>query len=161
MLVVVVVLFTVCWLPYHVMMMYDNFGGKRTGTVFQLIMFGFWLSFANSCCNPIVYAVLNRNYRKEFGRLLRCQAPKAYRKSGSQRGKNRRFSLETKTSYKITKLSLNKKNSTNEDLSMENKAMANSVQGNSSSGNSSQGPKDEKLPKKQQSKVKKTKPIMV
>ena len=71
MLVVVVVLFTVCWLPYHVMMMYDNFGGKMTGTVFQLIMFGFWLSFANSCCNPIVYAVLNRNYRKEFGRLLR------------------------------------------------------------------------------------------
>lgn len=161
MLVVVVVLFTVCWLPYHVMMMYDNFGGKMTGTVFQLIMFGFWLSFANSCCNPIVYAVLNRNYRKEFGRLLRCQAPKAYRKSGSQHGKNRRFSMETKTSYKITKLSLNKKNSTNEDLSMENKAMANSVQGNSSSGNSSQGPKDEKLPKKQQSKVKKTKPIMV
>lgn len=161
MLVVVVVLFTVCWLPYHVMMMYDNFGGKMTGTVFQLIMFGFWLSFANSCCNPIVYAVLNRNYRKEFGRLLRCQAPKAYRKSGSQHGKNRRFSLETKTSYKITKLSLNKKNSTNEDLSMENKAMANSVQGNSSSGNSSQGPKDEKLPKKQQSKVKKTKPIMI
>ena len=44
MLVVVVVLFTVCWLPYHVMMMYDNFGGKMTGTVFQLIMFGFWLS---------------------------------------------------------------------------------------------------------------------
>lgn len=76
----------------------------------------------------------------------RCQAPKAYRKSGSQHDKNRRFSLETKTSYKITKLSLNKKNSTNEDLSMENKAMANSVQGNSSSGNSSQGPKDEKLP---------------
>lgn len=71
MLVIVVVLFSVCWLPFHVVVLYDNFGGKYTNVVLELVMFSLWLSFANSCCNPVVYAVLNRNYRREFGRLLR------------------------------------------------------------------------------------------
>ena len=73
MLVIVVVLFSFCWLPYHTLVLYDNFAGARdiTPVFFQMMMFSLWLSFANSCCNPVVYAVLNRNYRREFGRLLR------------------------------------------------------------------------------------------
>ena len=71
MLVVVVALFSFCWLPYHILVLYDNFAGKPTRVFFQTMMFSLWLSFANSCCNPVVYAVLNRNYRREFGRLLR------------------------------------------------------------------------------------------
>ena len=73
MLVVVVVLFTVCWLPYHIISLYQNFKGPGhdSNWFFQLLMFSLWLMFANSCCNPVVYAVLNRNYRREFVRLLR------------------------------------------------------------------------------------------
>ena len=73
MLVIVVALFTFCWLPYHILVLYDNFAGQRDiNPVFlQMVIFSLWLSFANSCCNPVVYAVLNRNYRREFGRLLR------------------------------------------------------------------------------------------
>ena len=73
MLVIVVVLFLVCWLPYHVMTLYQNFKPEspRHIVFFQVLMFSLWLMFSNSCCNPIVYAVFNRNYRREFGRLLR------------------------------------------------------------------------------------------
>lgn len=73
MLVIVVVLFLVCWLPFHVMTLYQNFKPESALQIvfFQVFMFSLWLMFSNSCCNPIVYAVFNRNYRREFGRLLR------------------------------------------------------------------------------------------
>lgn len=72
MLVIVVVLFLVCWLPFHIMTLYQNLSQSWQGMlVFQVMMFSLWLMFSNSCCNPIVYAVFNRNYRREFGRLLR------------------------------------------------------------------------------------------
>lgn len=73
MLVIVVVLFLVSWLPFHIMTLYQNFKpqSQREILFFQVFMFSLWLMFSNSCCNPIVYAVCNRNYRREFGRLLR------------------------------------------------------------------------------------------
>lgn len=73
MLVIVVVLFLVSWLPFHIMTLYQNFKpqSQREILYFQVFMFSLWLMFSNSCCNPIVYAVCNRNYRREFGRLLR------------------------------------------------------------------------------------------
>ena len=72
MLVIVVVLFTISWLPFHVTTLYINFKGPgQESILFQVVMFSMWLMFANSCCNPIVYAVFNRNYRREFARLLR------------------------------------------------------------------------------------------
>ena len=33
-----------------------------------------WLIYSNSACNPIVLAVFNTNYRREFSRMLRCRA---------------------------------------------------------------------------------------
>lgn len=73
MLVIVVVLFLVSWLPFHIMTLYQNFKpqSQREILFFQVFMFSLWLMFSNSCYNPIVYAVCNRNYRREFGRLLR------------------------------------------------------------------------------------------
>lgn len=73
MLVIVVVLFLVCWLPFHIMTLYQNFKPQspRGMLFFQVMMFSLWLMCSNSSCNPIVYAVFNRNYRREFGRLLR------------------------------------------------------------------------------------------
>ena len=73
MLVVVVVLFTVCWLPYHTSTLYMNFAESQRYPTWlkELHMFNMWMMFASSCCNPVVYAVLNRNYRREFKRLLR------------------------------------------------------------------------------------------
>lgn len=74
MLVIVVVLFAVCWLPYHILFLYIDFGQpEMTYSILSAIMSTQWFIYSNSVCNPIVYAVFNANYRREFSRMLRCQ----------------------------------------------------------------------------------------
>ncbi|XP_078533777.1 pyroglutamylated RF-amide peptide receptor [Lissotriton helveticus] len=70
MMVTVVVLFTVCWAPFHVVHMmneysnfekeYDDVTIKMTFAIVQII------GFFNSICNPIVYAFMNENFKKNF-----------------------------------------------------------------------------------------------
>lgn len=77
MLVIVVVLFAACWFPFHIVFIYIEFHPQTyepTQAIFSLVLFVQWLMFANSACNPLVYAVLNLNYRREFIRILRCQS---------------------------------------------------------------------------------------
>ena len=74
MLVIVVVLFAVCWLPYHILFLYMDFGQpEMTYSIVSAILSTQWLIYSNSACNPIVYAVFNTNYRREFSRMLRCR----------------------------------------------------------------------------------------
>ncbi|KAI5932216.1 pyroglutamylated RF-amide peptide receptor [Manis javanica] len=70
MMVTVVALFAVCWAPFHVIHMmieYSNFENehdditiKMTFAIVQVI------GFSNSICNPIVYAFMNENFKKNF-----------------------------------------------------------------------------------------------
>ncbi|CAH3030596.1 unnamed protein product [Porites evermanni] len=126
MLVIVVVLFLVCWLPFHVMTLYQNFKPESARQIvfFQVFMFSLWLMFSNSCCNPIVYAVFNRNYRREFGRLLRCQTRGSKlcgKYPGSLYNKDRRFSSDTRTFLKTaTNFLLQRKSKAQEDGSFQN-----------------------------------------
>lgn len=39
---------------------------------FYSVLFSIWLTSANSSLNPIIYAVFNLNYRREFARILTC-----------------------------------------------------------------------------------------
>lgn len=74
MLVIVVVLFAVCWLPYHILFLYMDFGEPQmTYSIVSAIMSTQWFIYSNSACNPIVCAVFNTNYRNEFSRMLRCK----------------------------------------------------------------------------------------
>lgn len=77
MLIVVVILFAFCWLPYHVTFIYiDYFSPIRTQALVTSILFSQWLVFASSACNPVVYALLNQNYRREFVKMLAfCKQP--------------------------------------------------------------------------------------
>ncbi|XP_012583280.1 PREDICTED: pyroglutamylated RFamide peptide receptor [Condylura cristata] len=70
MMVTVVALFAVCWAPFHIvhmMMEYSNFEKEYDDVtikmVFAIVQI---IGFSNSICNPIVYAFLNENFKKNF-----------------------------------------------------------------------------------------------
>ena len=74
MLLIVVALFAIFWLPYHILFLYLDFRQPDvTYSILAAIMSTQWLIYCNSACNPIVYAVFNANYRREFSRMLRCR----------------------------------------------------------------------------------------
>ncbi|KAL9984549.1 hypothetical protein ACROYT_G006857 [Oculina patagonica] len=91
MLVVVVVLFAVCWLPYHIIFLYMDFGQPQmTYSILAAIMSTQWFIYSNSACNPIVYAVFNANYRREFSRMLRCKRHELRAGTNNQQETDRR-----------------------------------------------------------------------
>jgi hypothetical protein len=72
MLVTVVVLFIVCWLPIQT---FNAVGEKESndtpGATLQWKAFLKCMALSSSCYNPIVYAFMNENFRKNFANLLR------------------------------------------------------------------------------------------
>uniref|UniRef100_A0ACB8E8E2 Uncharacterized protein n=2 Tax=Sphaerodactylus townsendi TaxID=933632 RepID=A0ACB8E8E2_9SAUR len=70
MMVTVVVLFAVCWAPFHVVHMmieYSNFEKEYDDVTIKMIV-GIVqiIGFSNSICNPIVYGLMNENFKKNF-----------------------------------------------------------------------------------------------
>ena len=61
MLVVLIVIFGVCWLPYHVYFLYSyHFPEIRSLPYIQHVFLGFyWCAMAHSMVNPIVYYFMN------------------------------------------------------------------------------------------------------
>ncbi|XP_074444535.1 pyroglutamylated RF-amide peptide receptor isoform X2 [Larus michahellis] len=70
MMVTVVFLFAVCWAPFHVIHMmieYSNFEKEYDDvTVKMIFAIVQIIGFFNSICNPIVYAFMNENFKKNF-----------------------------------------------------------------------------------------------
>ncbi|KAJ9588211.1 hypothetical protein L9F63_018375, partial [Diploptera punctata] len=62
--------FTVCWLPFFVLALIRPFLTipRSLSSLFL------WLGYANSLLNPIIYATLNRDFRRPFQQILffRC-----------------------------------------------------------------------------------------
>lgn len=71
--------FTVCWLPFFMLALARPFIDRDTDketipkTLTSLFL---WLGYANSLLNPIIYATLNRDFRKPFQEILyfRCSS---------------------------------------------------------------------------------------
>lgn len=71
--------FTICWLPFFLLALarpfIDRDPDKETipKTLTSLFL---WLGYANSLLNPIIYATLNRDFRKPFQEILyfRCSS---------------------------------------------------------------------------------------
>lgn len=60
-MVLVVVTFAVCWLPYHLYFLLGHFqdGIYRHGFIQQLYLALFWLAMSSTMHNPIIYCCLN------------------------------------------------------------------------------------------------------
>lgn len=66
--------FTVCWLPFFILAIVRPFLDKDHLVPDVLVSIFLWLGYANSLLNPIIYATLNRDFRKPFQEILffRC-----------------------------------------------------------------------------------------
>ncbi|XP_028408312.1 neuromedin-K receptor-like [Dendronephthya gigantea] len=71
MLIIIVVVFAVCWLPSFVAQFLQFFARPRCGVPPSLFFMGFFLSHANSAFNPAIYWIFNDNFRAGFKQLLR------------------------------------------------------------------------------------------
>ncbi|CAL1529231.1 unnamed protein product, partial [Lymnaea stagnalis] len=74
MVVIVVIVFAVCWLPIQIILFAEIFGSYPKNKLYTGILFASnCLAYLNSCVNPILYAFLSDSFRQSFKRLLCCK----------------------------------------------------------------------------------------
>ncbi|XP_066938805.1 5-hydroxytryptamine receptor 1-like isoform X1 [Macrobrachium rosenbergii] len=66
--------FVVCWLPFFVLALVRPFLKRPSVIPAWVSSLFLWLGYANSLLNPIIYATLNKDFRKPFQEILclRC-----------------------------------------------------------------------------------------
>lgn len=75
MVVIVVVIFAVCWCPIQIVLVlkaYDAYDMSTVRLITQIV--GHVLAYMNSCVNPILYAFLSENFRKAFNKVIACHS---------------------------------------------------------------------------------------
>ena len=66
----VTITFFVCWMPYCIVTICLASGKSNLPQEFTSV--ALLMTIANSCCNPIIYGIMNRNFRKAFREILCC-----------------------------------------------------------------------------------------
>ncbi|GLH06464.1 G-protein coupled receptor moody [Gryllus bimaculatus] len=85
MVVVVVVIFAVCWCPIQVILVLKTLDQYEiTNTTVMLQIASHVLAYMNSCVNPILYAFLSDNFRKAFRKVIACGPVSGARGSGTR-----------------------------------------------------------------------------
>ncbi|XP_045447006.1 tachykinin-like peptides receptor 99D [Melitaea cinxia] len=74
MMMVVVVIFAVCWLPFHVYFLITSYYPEVVNYRYiQEIYLGiYWLAMSNSMYNPIIYCWMNSKFRRGFKQFFWC-----------------------------------------------------------------------------------------
>ncbi|XP_028973708.2 neuromedin-K receptor-like [Esox lucius] len=74
MMIMVVVTFAVCWLPYHLYFLVTGLNRQlqRVKAIQQVYLSVLWLAMSSTMYNPIIYCCLNNRFRAGFKRALRC-----------------------------------------------------------------------------------------
>ena len=75
-LTVVVIVFVICWMPFCISMLIMIFAETPVPREFH--MFTLLLGYANSCCNPIIYGLMNKRFAVGFKDLY-CFWKKRFR----------------------------------------------------------------------------------
>lgn len=75
MIIIVVVVFAICWLPIHISFMIQYLGPHYEASIVStsFMMAANCIAYMNSCMNPILYAFLSENFRRSFKNLLCCK----------------------------------------------------------------------------------------
>ncbi|XP_029048023.2 neuropeptide FF receptor 1-like [Osmia bicornis bicornis] len=88
-LLLLAVLFALCWLPYNVLMLLIDLGAIGEGTVTtNALSYCLFLGHANSALNPIVYCFMTRNFRRSVVEIV-CRGSR-----GLARRRPRRRSIQ-------------------------------------------------------------------
>lgn len=83
MLVAVVVMFALCYLPVHLLIVLRvTIGLTNSDTNQALALMSHWLCYANSAVNPIIYNFMSGKFRKEFRRAIDCCSSSGNRQPG-------------------------------------------------------------------------------
>ncbi len=74
MLIVIVILFFICWAPSWCLLMWAVFDQEAAyGKISPVeIAFVKWLTYASACVNPIVYCFMNKKFRQGFLEAFGC-----------------------------------------------------------------------------------------
>lgn len=87
MLLLLAILFVLCWTPYHIINVYIDFMPANldaNAVVITLLHYAILLGHVNSALNPILYCFLNNSFRQGAARLLHLK-----RKARGRRGDRR------------------------------------------------------------------------
>ncbi|KAI0220879.1 Octopamine receptor 2 [Lamellibrachia satsuma] len=68
---VIIACFCGCWLGFFIIYVLNSWVNGLTISR-QLDAFFFWLAYSNSAMNPVLYAILNEDFRKAFQKILGC-----------------------------------------------------------------------------------------
>uniref|UniRef100_A0AAY4C3C6 Neuromedin-K receptor n=1 Tax=Denticeps clupeoides TaxID=299321 RepID=A0AAY4C3C6_9TELE len=73
MMIIVVVTFAICWLPYHIYFLATGLNKQliRWKSIQQVYLSVMWLAMSSTMYNPIIYCCLNSRFRAGFKRAFR------------------------------------------------------------------------------------------
>ncbi|XP_052750486.1 QRFP-like peptide receptor [Galleria mellonella] len=69
-LLLLAVLFALCWLPYNILQLLIDVNAVEIESVSSVLPYTLLLGHANSAINPIVYCLMTRNFRRSLRKLI-------------------------------------------------------------------------------------------
>ncbi|GAB0086197.1 tachykinin-like peptides receptor 99D [Sergentomyia squamirostris] len=72
MFIIIVTIFGICWLPYHLFFIYAYHNNQVTSTSYvqQMYLAFYWLAMSNAMVNPLIYYWMNGRFRVYFQEII-------------------------------------------------------------------------------------------